>query len=178
MRWLALVAVAGVLRGGEADPAPATRTATESAGPSAGAVTIDSTLAADQAWALARRQAEQQAQARRMVAARNTAQGNDNRGAETPPEVLTPGSLATWAEIDEVALLIELQRRRNRAAGRTDLVAGELAASTRTTTRLPGTNATPPAGDAQVHPADEPHPGPRAPTNADAPDRPERFPTR
>jgi hypothetical protein len=180
MRGTIISLLAGCLIAGEAGPAPATITATDGAGPSASERTIDSTLAADQTWALARRQAELQAQARLAAAAKNTAQGNDNRGAPATPEPISPGHLAALADQDEVALLIELQRRRNRANGNagSELIAGELAASAATTSTLPQTSTAPSEPGAGVHPADEPHPGPRAPTITDVPDRPERLPPR
>lgn len=180
MRYVLVSLLAGGLAAVDSAPAPATIAATEGAGPTTSERTIDSTLAADQAWALARRQAELQAQARHAAAARNTAQGNDNRGTPTTPEVISPGHLAALADQDEVALMIELLRRRNRANGsaNSDLVAGELAASTATTSTLPRAGATPTEPGAEVHPTTELHPGPRAPTSDDAPDRPERFPTR
>jgi hypothetical protein len=180
MRGLALLLLTGMLAAVDAEPAPATIISTDGAGSSAGTRAADSALAADKAWAAARHQAELQAQARNASAAKNTSVGNDNRGQGEAAEPISPGSLAALAEQDEVALLIELQRRRHRAAGDAgrDLVAAELAASTRTTGHLPTVNGTPGDNSATAHPEDAPHPGPQPPTVTEAPDRPERFPAR
>lgn len=161
-------------------PAPATVIATDNSGPSASARAIESTLAADRAWAAARKQAEQQAQAHHSAATKATGFAAATRGAEPEPPALTPGGLATWAGQDEVALLLELRRRRlANGSQAADLVAAELAATlTSIDAHLPSTNRTPSETGTVAHPGDEPHPGPRAPVPTDAPDRPERFPAR
>lgn len=162
-------------------PAPATVTATTGAGPSTSARAIEHTLAVDYAWAAARKRAELQAQARRADAERETAVAADIRGSDLAVPPLTPGGLANLAGSDEVALLLELQRRRRSADGNptSDLVAAELAAALAgLTATLPSLNRTPDETGAITHPGDDPHPGPRAPAPIDAPDRPERFPAR
>lgn len=185
MRTLALLLLLGGVAAAEAVPvpvpAPATVIATDGSGPSASARTIENTLAVDQAWAAARKHAEQQAQARRAAAMKATGFAAATRGADREPAALTPGGLATLAGQDEVAMLLELQRRRRLTGGSNagDLVAAELtAALIGIDAHLPSTNRTPSETGAVTHPGDEPHPGPRAPVPTDAPDRPEQFPTR
>lgn len=160
-------------------PAPATVTTTDGAGPSTSARAIEHTLAVDYAWAAARKRAELQAQARRADTAKATAVAADIRGSDRTTPPLTAGGLANLAGSDEVALLLELQRRRRSTDGSpmSDVVAAELAAAlTGMTATLPSLNRTPDETGAITHPGDDPHPGPRAPAPVDAPDRPERFP--
>lgn len=185
MRLLLPLLMMGGLSAAEAlpapTPAPATVTATDGAGPSASARAIEHTLAVDHAWAAARKRAELQAQARRADAARETAVAANIRGPDLTAPPLTAGGLANLAGTDEVALLLELQRRRRNAVGSptSDVVAAELAAALAgTTATLPSLDRTPNEAGAITHPGDDPHPGPRAPAPVDAPDRPERFPAR
>jgi len=181
MRVVVLLLLVVVVTGAEAQPTPATVTSTDGAGPTTGARITESTLAADHAWAAARQNAELQARARAATAARSTAQAAETRGpVPDPTAAVLPGLLASLVEQDEVALLIELQRRRRVANGSasSDLLAAEWTVAVTTATYLPRIPTTPIELDAIAHPADAPHPGPQTPTPNDFPQRPERLPTR
>ncbi|MBA3700062.1 MAG: hypothetical protein H0W78_14530 [Planctomycetes bacterium] len=185
MRTLITLLLVGGLSAAEAVPAgvptPATITATDGSGPSASARAIEHMLAVDYAWAAARKNAELQAQARRAAAAKATSIAADIRGPDRETLPLTAGGLASLAGGDEVALLLELQRRRHRADGSpaSNVVAAELAAALAgITATLPSLDRTPGDSGTVAHPGDDPHPGPRAPAPVDAPDRPEQFPVR
>lgn len=182
MRIVALLLfVVVIVTGAEAQPAPATVTSTDGAGPTASARSTESTLAADHAWAAARKNAELQARARAAAAERSTAQAVETRGPlPDPTAAVLPGLLASLVEQDEVALLIELQRRRKLANGgaSSDLLAAEWAAAVNTATYLPRITTTPIEPDAVAHPGDAPHPGPQSPAPNDFPLRPERLPAR
>jgi hypothetical protein len=180
MRSVPLFLVLGTLVGVEPEPAPATITGTTGSGPSAGARATDSALAADMAWAAARRNAELQAQARAAAAAKATAHAIDLRGPLVEPAPVSAGPLNLLSAVDEVALLIELQRRRHAAAGNpgSDLVAAELASLSASPPHLPSIALTPGESSNVAHPEDESHPGPGVPLSVDAPARPEHFPSR
>lgn len=180
MRWVLLLLVATLGVTVEADSAPLTRTASTATGPTAGERTTTASVSVDEAWASARRQAENEARSRHTEAAIASNAALKLRGVLTNAEPVDPGGLATLAGNDEVAMLLELQRRRRNAdpnAGSGNVVADQMATSLLDTlAHLTAIDGTPPGSRPTDHPADEPHAGPQAPAPTGLPDRPERFP--
>jgi hypothetical protein len=180
MRPLLILLLTVAANGWAEEPAPATTSTTQGSGPTAGERATSASLSADDAWARARAQAQDEHRLRQERAARQSAIVEAGEPLMTTRETIDPGGLATLVEGDEVAVLLELQRRRRNqrdggSAG--NLLAEELAGILAgTPTHLPDQSMTPQEPSIRAHPEDEPHPGPVPPSATDLPDRPDRLP--
>lgn len=179
MRCLLLLLTACMITAVESSSAPLTQTSSTATGPTDGERITKASVSVDDAWAKARQQAENEAQLRHSQAAKASNAALNLRGPIQAAEPILAGGMANTAG-DEVAMLLELQRRRRNADPdhrNGNVVAEELAAVLIDTHgHLPGANETPAPAQPTDHPTDEPHAGPQPPKPTGLSDRPEYFP--
>ena len=179
MRCVLLFLTASLITAVESSSAPLTQTSSTATGPTNGERTTKASVSVDDAWAKARQQAENEAQLRHDQAAKASNAALNLRGPITDSEPILAGGLANIAG-DEIAMLLELQRRRRNANPdhrNGNVVAEELAAVlTDTRGHLPGADETPAPAQPTDHPTDEPHAVPQPPKPTGLSDRPEHFP--
>ena len=179
MRSVLLFIIASVVTAVESHSAPLTQTSSTATGPTNGERTTTASISVDDAWAKARQQAENEARLRHNQAAKASNAALNLRGPLIDSEPLLAGGMANIAG-DEVAMLLELQRRRRNANpgnSNGDVVAEALAAAlTNAHGHLPGVNETPVLSQPSDHPTDEPRAGPQPPKPTGLSERPEHFP--